>query len=139
MPNPDRTCPSCRVNVDEVDDDQMRRITVRDMAVLPELCVQCGAPTKRHVVLKASRWSRDGTARGTRIVLALVLLVVGLVLAVIALAMRGRKRREVAVRLSLCPECPEPHYEHVDFDRGEITFLGHKALRSSIPERELAG
>ena len=133
MPNRDGICPSCRVNVDEVDDDQMRRITVRDKAVLPEICVQCGKPTPRRFELEASRKTDEGHSQLTRIAVAM------LFNPIVARFLPAREELVVTARLGLCPDCPEVRFEHVDFERGEITFLAHRELRGSIPDGDLVG
>jgi hypothetical protein len=125
----DGVCPSCRRSAhDPVVDDGMRRLTIPDRALLPDLCAGCGCATGRRQSTEGSR-----VTHGERTWLRALVFV--LWSPIVALFIPGPSRRAVQVSLPVCPDCAkngEFWPEHVDFEEGVLTLLVHRNLAEAF-------
>lgn len=141
VPRSDGRCPACREDTARIagTDVDKREFVVRQDEPLPDLCHNCGVPTKRRIEVKVEKYDEnDHAPTGTA---AVLLKLFGALAGLHVFFGRTKRPLVVDLRLPQCGDCaarhgsPEPR--HVDFSMHAMTLVVHKAFRARVRrERE---
>ena len=128
LPSTSGECPACGGSVDDSEPPDYVQLELHEGVVIPNVCVDCGDPTTRHVPVSRSR-RVGGEPLFARIIVGILR-----PFSLLSKQVSGQTD-DVRVELPQCKRCsaegkPEPR--HIDFQNYRMTFVVHRVFRDAL-------